>query len=262
MPSGLGPCLALAFGLLLTTTSNLPAPAQQTGKKMLRVSAASELAPAMPALAQNYERASGVILVIVTGPSGEQVRRIEAGEVVDLFLGADFISPEKLVSDALTDAKAPVAYAKNSLVLFARKDSPLQPLSLESLQDQRLQQLAMPDQLQDPTGRAALAALTRLKVELRLSSKIIQTKDVIAAGDLALTGKAQLALLPLTLAKSQPYQQAGSFIFVPESQYPEMRQYAVVMRKGNADAARHFLDWLMSSDIQSKLPNIGLEAIR
>ena len=234
----------------------------QSDGKVLRISAAADLAPVMPALAQNYERKSGVKIIVTSGSSEKQVARIEAGEAVDLFLGADFTYPEKLVSDGLTDAKAPIAYAKGSLVLFARKDSPLSPLSLETLQNQQLQTLAIPDQLHTPIGRAAAAALTKLKVMDRLKPKVVDTEDVTKAADLVVSGKAQLAMISLSVAKSQHYQQAGTYIMVPESQYPEIREYAVVLRNGNVTAAHRFLDWLLSSDIQSKLTNVGLDAVR
>ena len=229
---------------------------------MLRVSVAADLAPVMPALAQEYERQSGVKLLVTAGSSGKQVARIEAGEPVDLFLGADFIFAEKLVADGLTDAKAPVAYAKGALTLFARKDSPLQPLSLETLDDPRLQSLAVAEQLRTPTGRASAAALAKLKLIDRLSSKLVQTEDVTEAGELVLTGKAQLAMIPLTLSMSTAYKNQGSFIQVPESQYPELREYGVILQKGNTAAAHRFFTWLLSSEIQAKLPAVGLEAVR
>ncbi len=257
---------AVATGVLLFVASDPPASAQtappRSQEKVLRVSVADGLALAMPAIAQNYERRSGVKLIVTSGSSEKQVARIEAGDPADLFLGADFTFPEKLVADGLTDAKAPVAFAKNSLVLFARKDSPLQPISLETLQDSRLQSLAIADELRTPTGRASAAALTRLKVIDRLRPKLIQTEDVTDTAESVTTGKAQIALLPLTLAKSTAYQKIGTYILIPESQYPELRQYAVILQKGNMSGAHQFLNWLLSSEIQSKLPNIGLEAVR
>ena len=253
--------LPLALGLLLAAGSGAQTSAQSVGR-VLRVSASADLAPVMPALAQNYERKTGVKMIVTSGSSEKQVARIEAGEAVDLFLGADFTFPERLVSKGLTDAKAPVAYAKGSLVLFARKDSPLQPLSLETLQNQQLQTIAIPDQLHTSVGRAAAAAFAKLKVADRLKPKVIDTEDVIKAGELVLSGQAQLAMISLSVAKSQQYQQAGTYTTVPASQYPEMREYAVILRDGNVSAAHQFLDWLLTSDIQSKLTNVGLDAVR
>ncbi len=216
----------------------------------------------MPVLAQTYERATGVKLLVTLGPSARQVAQIEAGVPTDLFLGADFTFPEKLVADGLTDAKAPVAYAKGTLVLYARKDSALQPLTLDRLEDPRLQSLAIADQLHSPFGRAAASALTRMKLIDKLQSKLVMQEDVMRAADEVESGKAQMGLISLAIAKSERYRQVGSYVLIPESQYPPVKQCAVVMRKGNAVAAHKFLEWITSSDIQSKLSNIGLDAVR
>ena len=236
-------------------------PAKPPGKA-LRIFAAADLGPAVPALAQNYERQTGVKVEVVVGPSDKQVARIEAGEAADLFLGTDFTYPEKLVADGLTDAKAPIAYAKGTLVLLARRDSALQPLSLERLDDPKLQKLAIPDPLQAPFGRAAAAALVRLKLFDRLKPKLATAADSAGAAQMVESGAAQLGFVSLSVAKSERDRQLTSYVVVPQSQYPAISGYAVVVRGGTTAAAHQFLDWLLSSVIQSKLPNIGLDPVR
>ena len=234
----------------------------QTSPKSLRVAVSSDLGPVMPVLAQTYERQTGIKLAVTVGSSSDQVKRIERGEATDLFLGADFTFPEKLIADGVTDAKAPTPYAKGTLVLFARKDSPLQPLNLERLEDSRLQKLAVADDLHTPFGRSAAAALTRLRLAASLQPKLVVVEDVPQAAQLVESGGAQLGLISLTLAMSAHYRQIGTYVIVPASQYPEMKEYAVVLQNGDRAAAHQFMDWLLSSDIQTKLPNIGLDPIR
>ena len=253
---------ALLFGASLLFSTASSSVAQVSTQQVLRIAASSDLTPVMPVIAQTYERATGVKLVVTFGPSTSQVARIEAGEPTDLFLGSDFTYPEKLVADGLTDAKTPIAYANGTLVLFARKDSPLQPLSLDSLEDPKLQSLAIADQLHSPFGRAAASALTRMKLMEKLQSKLVVRDDVLGASEEVASGKAQIGLIPLTIAKSRQYLQSGSYVLIPASQYSPVKQYAVVLRGGNVSSSHRFLDWLTSSEIQSKLPNIGLDAVR
>lgn len=234
----------------------------QTSSKILRVTVTSDLGPIMPVIAQTYERQTGIKLAVTAGTASDQVARLERGEKSDLFLGADFTFPEKLVADGLADAKAPVPYAKGTLVLFARKDSPLQPLNLERLSDPRLQKLGVADTLHTPFGRSAAAALARLKLMSSLEPKLAVVEDIPQVAELVESGEAQLGLISLTLAMSAHYRQVGSYVLVPASQYPEMKEYAVVLGSGDRAAAHRFLDWLLSSDIQTKLPNIGLDPVR
>jgi molybdate transport system substrate-binding protein len=255
-------CTAFVFGTLLTTFArDGQSQATPSPKRVLHVSAAADLLPVMPALAQNYEHSTGVKLIVTTGSSERQVARIEAGDPADIFLGADFTYPEKLIAGGLADAKAPVAYANGTLVLFAQKDSPLQPLNLERLQDRRLQKLAVADRLLEPFGRATAAALTRLKLFESLSPKFVVAEDVTRVGALVESGEAQLGFISLTLARSDHYKMIGSYILVPESQYPVIKEYAVVLRKGDTAEAHRFLNWLLSSDVQTKLPNLGLNPV-
>ena len=60
------------------------------GQKELRVAAAADLQPVMPVLAQEYEKATGVKLVVSFGSSSTLATQILNGAPMDIFLGADF----------------------------------------------------------------------------------------------------------------------------------------------------------------------------
>ncbi len=232
-------------------------------KRPLRVAAASDLQPVMPVLAGLYLKKTGVALVVNFGSSGALATQIENGAPVDLFLGADFLYPERIVAAGLADTKAPIPYAKGRLAVWARKDSPLQPISIDTLSDGRIQKIAVADPLHAPFGRAAAAALTRMKLMDSVRPRLVIAENVAQAGQFVESGNAQVGLISLTLATSQKYKELGSFVIVPDSQYPEIRQTAVVLSKGGHRAEAHaFLDWLLSSEIQGQLPKIGMEAVR
>ncbi len=231
--------------------------------KELRIAAAADLEPVMPGLAYLYEKKTGVKLVVNFGSSGALETQIENGAPVDVFLGADFTFPEKVVAAGLADAKAPTAYAKGRLVVWARKDSPLQPITIDKLTDPRVQRVAVADALHAPYGRAAASALERMNLFEKIKPKLVVAENVAQAGQFAESGNAQAALISLTLATSQHFKDVGAYALVPESQYPEIRQTAVVLAKSPRRAEAHeFLEWLLSSEIQGKLPNAGLEAVR
>ena len=107
------------------------------------MAAAADLQPVMPVLSQAYEHATGVKLVVSFGSSSTLATQILGGAPMDIFLGADFTYPEKIVAAGLADG-TPVAYAKGTLVLWARKDSGLLPLSIETLTDPRVKTIRVP----------------------------------------------------------------------------------------------------------------------
>ena len=254
--------LALAASLLAGIPSlNAQTPAS-AGAKEIHIAAAADLQTVMPPLAQRYEREKGVKLVVSYGSSGNLATQILNGEPVDLFLGADYTFPEKIVAANLADSRDAIPYAKGTLVLWTRKDTPFNPLHLEALSDPRVKKIAIADELRAPYGRAAAAALTRLKIYDQLKPKFVIGENIAQAGQFAESGNADLGLISLSMAMSEHFKQLGTYVLVPDV-YPEIRQCAVVLAKSPRRTETHaFLDWLLTPEIQSELPKLGLNPVR
>jgi molybdate transport system substrate-binding protein len=232
-------------------------------KKELRVAAASDLQPILPGIADRYEKATGVKLVVSYGSSGNLATQIINGAPMDLFLGADFVFPEKVVAAGLADGTAPTQYARGTLVLWARKDSPLQPISLDSLIDKRVTSVAIANDLHAPYGQAAVAALKRLKMYDTVKPHLVIAENIAQAAQFAESGNAQLGLISLTAASTPRFQSEGTLLTVPRSTYPPIMQCAVVMAKSDRKAEAHaFLDWLLKPEVQASLVPLGLEPVR
>jgi molybdate transport system substrate-binding protein len=233
------------------------------GQKELRVAAAADLQPVMPVLSQAYEHATGVKLVVSFGSSATLATQILDGAPMDIFLAADFVYPEKIVAAGLADSTAPVAYAKGTLVLWARKDSGLLPLSLERLTDPRVKTVAIANELHAPYGRAAADALRKMKMYDAVSPHFVVGENITQTAQFVESGNAQLGLISLTAASTEHFKEIGTYVLVPKSQYPEIRQCAVIMKNSDRKAAAHaFLDWLLSSAVQGNWPAVGLGAVR
>jgi molybdate transport system substrate-binding protein len=256
----LGVCLFGIACLCQCVAQNAPHP--PTGKE-IRVAAAADLQTVLPALAQRYEYETGVKIVSSFGSSGTLATQILNGAPFDLFLGADYTFPEKVVAANLADSKDAVPYARGTLVLWARKDSQFQPLHLESLSDPRVKTIAIADELRAPYGRAAAAALTKLKLYDQLKPKFVVGENIAQTGQFVESGNADLGLISLTMAMSDHFKQLGTYVLVPTMTYPEIRQCGVVLVKSEHRAEAHaFLDWLLTSPIQSDLPKLGLNPVQ
>jgi molybdate transport system substrate-binding protein len=229
----------------------------------LRVAAASDLQPVMPVLAQAYEHATGVKLVVSFGSSATLAAQILSGAPMDIFLGADFVYPEKVVAAGLADGTSPVAYAKGTLVLWARKDSPLLPLSMESLIDPRVKSIAIANEEHAPYGRAAVSALRHLKLYDATSPHFVIAENISQTAQFVESGNAQLGLISLTAASTEHFKEIGTYVLVPTTAYPTIQQCAVIMIKSDRRAEAHaFLDWLLSPPIQGNLKNMGLGSVK
>lgn len=227
------------------------------------MAAAADLQPVMPVLAQAYQHATGVKLVVSFGSSSTLATQILDGAPMDIFLGADFTYPEKIVAAGLSDGTAPTPYAKGTLVLWTRKDSGLLPLSMDRLTDPRVKTIAIANELHAPYGRAAAAALRKMKLYDKVSSHLVVGENIAQTAQFVESGNAQLGLISLTAAESQHFKEIGTYVLVPFSQYPEIRQYAVVLKNSDRRADAHaFLDWLLSPAVQDNWSKLGLAAVK
>jgi molybdate transport system substrate-binding protein len=233
------------------------------GQKELHVAAAADLQPVMPVLAEAYEHATGVKLVVSFGSSATLAAQILSGSPMDIFLGADFVYPEKVVAAGLADGTEPTPYAKGALVLWARKDSPLQPLSMERLTDPRVKSIAIANELHAPYGRAAVSALRYLKLYDATSPHFVVAENIAQTAQFVESGNAQLGLISLTAASSAHFKEIGTYVLVPTTAYPAINQCAVIMAKSEHRAEAHaFLDWLLTPAVQGNLTKLGLGAVK
>ena len=235
-----------------------PAPAHVRTGRSLRVAAASDLAFVMPAMIWAYEHEKGVKLNVTLGSSGALATQIGNGAPFDVFLGADFSFPEHVIASGKAIETTPVPYATGALVLWARKDSPIKPLSVEKLSSDDVKRVAVADQFHAPYGRAAYAALRAMKIEDKVKGKLVVGENVAQTAQFAETGNAQMALIPLTLALSDKLKGEGEFVRMPMV-YPDIEQCAVVMKGAQAEEGKAFLDWLRSPVVQGNLKQFGLE---
>jgi len=228
----------------------------------LHVAAASDLTPVMPMLAAAYEHATGVKVVASFGSSATLEQQLENGAPQDVFLSADFTHPEQLVAAGLTVEKTPVAYAKGVLVLWARKDSPAQPLSMASLLSPKVEKIAVANDLHAPYGVAATRALEHLHLTDKVKTKLVVAENVMQTAQFAESGNSQVAFISLTIASSPHFAEIGTFVRVPNA-YPEIQQNAVVMKSAkDVGVALDFVRWLTTNEVQESLKKFGLDPIQ
>ena len=232
-------------------------------EKVLHVAAAADLTPVMPVLAAAYEHATGVKVVTSFGSSATLEQQLENGDPQDVFLSADFVHPEALVAAGKTVETNPVGYARGVLVLWARKDSPAQPLSIDSLTKPGVEKIAVANDLHAPYGVAATRAIAGLHLTEKLRGKLVVAENIAQTAQFVESGNAQLGLISLTTANTEHFREIGNYVLVPTTAYPPINQCAVVMGKSERKADAHaFLDWLVSPAVQGNLKGMGLTPVK
>ena len=252
------------FSALVGLALLVPAQAQT----QIRVAAAADLEPVLPPILEQFRQATGIRVEATYQASAMLATQIMNGAPFDLFLSADLSFPKKLIDAGLADAAGsadsptPITYAKGTLVLWARKDSKLPPPSLDLLQNPGLKRLAIANPDRAPYRRAAVEALTRLKIYDELKPRIATAENVAQAAQFVDSGNADAGLISLTSALTPHMAANGNYFVIPRDIYPAIEQGAVILSKSaQRGAARKLLDYLLSPPIQAQLAKSGLTPV-
>lgn len=249
--------LIFAFGFVLA--------APIYGQTTIRVAAAADLEPVLPPILEQFRQATGIRAEATYQASAVLTTQILNGAPFDVFLSADLGYPKRLIDAGLADvagsadSSTPIPYAKGTLVLWTRKDSPLSPPSLDTLRNPALKRLAIANPDRAPYGRAAVAALIGLKLYDALKPRLATAENIAQTAQFVDSGNAGAGLISLTSALTPRLAADGSYFILPRNLYPPIEQGAVIVSNTTQRAAVHkLLDYLLSPPIQSQLLKSGL----
>ena len=262
---------AILLAALLISAIPLLAQAPAT----LRIAAAADLEPVLPPILAQFEKSTGIHAEATYQASAALTTQIQNGAPFDLFLSADLGYPKRLIdlgvadtagvlaANGQSDSSSPITYARGTLVLWTRKDSHWPTPSLATLSDPALQRLAIANPDRAPYGKAAIAALTSLKLLDQLKPKFITAQNIAQTAQFAETGNADAGLISLTSAKTEHLSAIGNYYVLDSKLYPAIEQGAVIVTKSTQrDKAHKFLDFLLSAPIQQQLPKSGLTPVK
>ncbi|MGA2166941.1 MAG: molybdate ABC transporter substrate-binding protein [Terracidiphilus sp.] len=234
----------------------------------LRIAAAADLEPVLPPILDQFRQATGIRAEATFQASAVLATQIQNGAPFDLFLSADLGYPKRLIDAGLADAagtadsSTPIIYARGTLVLWARKDSHLPPPSLDLLRSPDLKRLAIANPERAPYGRAAVAALTSLKLYDALKPRLVTAENISQAAQFVDSGNADAGLISLTSALTPRLASGGAYFVVPRDLYPPIEQGAVIVSNTTQRATVHkLLDYLLSAPVQAQLAKTGLTPV-
>jgi molybdate transport system substrate-binding protein len=209
----------------------------------LIVAAASDLAPLTPKLERAYKEKIRFTLA----SSGSLKQQIENGAPFDVFLSANEQYVKDLaVAGLVTDA---TIYATGRIALWSPNGS---VSSLADLKKKSVTHIAIPNPQHAPYGVAARQALESQGVWKDVEPKIVYGENVRQALQFAESGNVEAVITSWTLL-------IGKGTLLPAEWHSPIRQTGAVVKSSNQpDAARRFLKFLLSPEIQKILNDGGL----
>lgn len=225
----------------------------------IRIAAAADLQPVLPAILAAYRAADGAAVTASYASSATLAAQIINGAPFDLFLAADQSFPQRVIDAHMAVETRPVVYAQGTLVLWARRNGLPGPLRLTDLASPSVHRIAVANPQHAPYGAAAIAALKSSGIYPAVQSKLVYAENIAQAAQFAQSGNADCALIAKTLALSPALARVGRGVDVSSILYPPIDQGAVLMRHASQRAeATNFLQFLLSPAGRKLLEQGGL----
>jgi molybdate transport system substrate-binding protein len=238
-------------------------PSQAT--REITVSAAVSLRDAFREIAGKYEERTGAKVNFNFGASGVLQKQIEAGAPADVFASAGIPQMDALAKQGLIAAETRRDFARNSLVLIVPSDSKLGITSFADLANMigsKVSKLAIGNPKTVPVGQYAEQTLTRLGLWERIGPRLILAEDVRQALDYVERGEVDAGVVYASDVRAAG-DRARIVATAPEGSHdPVLYPIAVVRESRRQEAAREFIDAVLSGEGQHILEKYGFNRVR
>jgi molybdate transport system substrate-binding protein len=220
------------------------------------VAVAANAVPVMRELGAEFERQSGVSVVLSSGATGLLARQLREGAPFDLFVSADMVTVRQLAGEALVTTASVAAYARGTLLLWQRADAPVAVRSLDDLKGPAAAKIriAVANPRTAPYGAAALETLRSTGLADALKDGLVMTENVGQALQYASTGNVDCAFVAKSLVMDRP----GTTVQIPESLHaPIIQGLGVVAASKHPKEAAALRAFLLSPPARETLAKHG-----
>ena len=226
------------------------------------VAAASDMTFAIREIIEDFESSTPHTVRLSLGSSGNFFTQIQNGAPFDVYLSADINYPEQLAASDLIEPGSLFSYAFGRIVVWARNGSSTDPTSLGmAALVENVGRVAIANPRHAPYGRAARSALEYFQLWESVSNRLVLAENVAQAAQFAESGAAEIAIIALSLASSDPLRAAGRFWEIPSPAHPQLTQGGVILpharNTGRLRAARSFTAWMQNGSARAILERYG-----
>ena len=235
---------------LIAMLAALPAMASE-----LTVSAASSLGNAFRELAPLFEaRNPGTRVVFNFAASDALLAQVARGAPVDVFASADEETMDRAGNQKLLAAGSRRTFARNGLVVVIPSDAKARPSALADLQQPAFRRITLGSPASVPAGRYARLALEAAKLWPSVEPRAVFAQNVRQALDYVARGEVDAGFVYATDAMIMKDKVQVAFS-VPTT--PILYPAAAIAGSAQIDAARRFVDFLLSPEAQAVLARQG-----
>jgi molybdate transport system substrate-binding protein len=241
-------------GLLLVAAWALVATAQ-AGE--VQVAVAANFAGPVARIAEGFTAASGHTVKVSSGATGKFYTQIQSGAPFEVLIAADDETPKKLIAEGLAVKASNFTYAIGKLVLWSAKPG-FVDADGQVLAGKGFEHLAIANPKVAPYGAAGLEVIKARGLTEAITPKLVTAESIAQAFQFVSTGNAELGFVALSQVAVPGKPAVGAYWLVPARLYSEIRQDAVLLKTGEANAAaKALLDYLKSAPAKAVIASYG-----
>jgi len=222
----------------------------------LHIAVADHFGLPMQELLKIFEKETGIVPTTTATSSGELYNKLKAGELFDVFISADVITPEQLAREGLGVANTRFTYAVGKLVLWSPNPN-LVDKKGDVLKKSDFKHIAMANPERAPYGNATRQVLIKLNILDSLKDKLVILESPALTHKKIMDGEAELGFVPLSYLRPSKKIE-GSYWIVPPQLYGRLEHQAILLKHGeNNKAARDFIAFMKMPRIQNLIESFG-----
>ena len=223
------------------------------------VAVAANFTAPMQKIASLFEQDTGHKATLAFGSTGRFYAQIKNGAPFDLLLSADDETPAKLAKEGLAVDASRFTYAIGKLALWSKQPGLVDAQGLV-LKSGTFDKIAVADPKLAPYGAAAVEVMTQLGVLNTLRPKFVQGENIAQTHQFVATQNAQLGFVAMSQVMADGRLVEGSVWAVPATLYSPLRQDAVLLNKGQGNAAATaLLQYLKGDKARAVIRGFGYE---
>lgn len=213
----------------------------------IQVAVAANFTAPMRAIAAAFEKDTGNKALLSFGSSGKFYAQIKNGAPFQVLLSADDETPARLEAEGIGIAGTRFTYAIGKLVLWSANPALVDGKG-EVLKKGNYAHLALANPKLAPYGAAAIDVLKHLQLLETVKPKLVQGENIAQTHQFIASGAAELGFVAFSMVMINGRLTQGSAWIVPSALHAPIRQDAVILAKGQGNAAADALMTYLRSD--------------
>lgn len=218
----------------------------------VQVAVAANFTGPMERIVLAFEQATGHRAIVAYGTVGKFYAQIKNGAPFDVLVSSDDETPRRLEQDGLAIAASRFTYAIGKLVLWSTNPGLIDEQG-EVLRHGECKHLAVANPKLAVYGAAAIEVMNKFGVYSTLEPKLVFGENITQTYQFVATGNAELGFVALSQIYRDGQYAAGSHWMVPAELYPQLKQDAVLLKRGEENAAARALLTYLQSDTAKEI---------